>query len=198
MSETSERRGVPPDGCPRRGHGRSGLAVATAILLTLAMPGWTGARTPLHCRGQEAPGPRVTLVSDAEPGEPLVVNGVALAPDGETPLEGATIYVFHTDDAGYYSAGGMDEEHPRLCGVMRTGPDGRYEFRTIRPGAYATGGPRPHIHYRVRPLGREEHNYLLQFARPGQDEDRPTWSTVRPLARGDDGILRCTRDIRTR
>ncbi|MGD8375202.1 MAG: hypothetical protein PVF68_03605 [Acidobacteriota bacterium] len=171
---------------------RGGLA---ALLVLLALPP-AGARTPVRCAGKDAPGPQVTLITEDEPGERLVVRGRVLAPDGATPLQDARIQVFQTDAAGYYSPGGMDEEHPRLCGLMRTGPDGAYEFHTVLPGAYATDPRvRPHIHYRVRPAEGRDRSYLLQFSREGGDAGSETWDTVRPLVE-QDGVLTVTRDIR--
>lgn len=177
----------------KRNASHGGLA---ALIVLLALP-QAAARTPARCAGQDAPGPQVTLISEDEPGERLVVRGRVLTPDGVSPLEGAEIQVFQTDAAGYYSPGGMDEEHPRLCGLMRTGPDGAYEFHTVLPGAYATDpGVRPHIHYRVRTAEGRARNYLLQFSRDGGDAGPETWDTVRPLVE-QAGVLTVTRDIRT-
>ncbi|HYE16063.1 MAG TPA: hypothetical protein VD968_16610, partial [Pyrinomonadaceae bacterium] len=43
------------------------------------------------------------LTQEGEPGEPLVVSGRIFAPDGKTPVEGVTLYVYHTDARGLYS-----------------------------------------------------------------------------------------------
>ena len=107
---------------------------------------------PASSAEQIAMGPRaanvpakVTIVSDKEPGEPLIVSGTIYAPDGKQPLEGITLYVYQTDAKGVYSTsgGGGDNRNTRIHGVMRTGADGRYEFRTIRPASYPGTGSRP-------------------------------------------------------
>ena len=145
------------------------------------------------------------IAPEGEPGEPMVVEGRVLEADGETPVAGATVFVFHTDDAGYYSPGGMDESDARLCGLMLTDEDGRYRFESVRPGHYATGGPPAHVHYRVWGPGIPRQSFTLNFegdpklGERGRDASaNPTWATIRPIETGDDGTLRVIRDLRLR
>ena len=56
--------------------------------------------------------------------------------DGVTPLAAASVYVYHTDEKGYYTPNGNDNRNPRLRGYMRTDAQGHYEFNTIKPGPY--------------------------------------------------------------
>jgi len=80
-------------------------------------------------------GPSV-LVTPNEPGPPLVVSGV-VKDDAEHPIENALVHVFHADVMGEYTpAKAMDEPHSRIFGFLRTNAEGRYQFRTIRPGGY--------------------------------------------------------------
>lgn len=85
-----------------------------------------------------------TLVPKGEPGIPLTVSGCIFRPDGETPADGAILYVYQTDITGLYAPdrAGL----PRLRGFLKTGPDGRYSFRTIRPAPYPEGTIPAHIH----------------------------------------------------
>ncbi len=54
--------------------------------------------------------------------------------DGRTPVEGARLYVYHTDAKGYYARSVNDApHHPRIRGWMKTGADGRYEFCRSNP-----------------------------------------------------------------
>jgi protocatechuate 3,4-dioxygenase beta subunit len=89
-----------------------------------------------------------TIVTSAEePGEPLQISGTILQPDGK-PAEGVVLFIYHTDATGYYNEKD-DASHPRLKGWMKTGPDGRYQFRTIRPAPYPHRTTPAHIHAHV-------------------------------------------------
>jgi protocatechuate 3,4-dioxygenase beta subunit len=107
---------------------------------------------------EAATSPNTVIVPSDEPGTPLVVSGVVRDESG-APLAGAQVYVFQTSESGSYSSRGGnardmgDSLNPRLFGYMKTGADGRYEFRTIRPGQYPTNGPPAHIHYEVNAPG---------------------------------------------
>src|SRR5678816_2683967 len=70
---------------------------------------------------------KVVIVSDKEPGEPLIVSGTIYAPDGRSPLEGITLYVYQTDATGRYSTSGGDNRNTRIHGQMKTNTQGRYE-----------------------------------------------------------------------
>lgn len=112
----------------------------------------------------------IVIPPQGEPGVPIIVSGTIRNGDRQ-PVKGALIYVFHTDAQGLYTpddakTGRMDEPNSRLFGYMRTGPDGHYSFRTIRPGGY----PKPisglsgnrrfipqHIHLIVTAAGYEDY-----------------------------------------
>jgi transcriptional regulator GlxA family with amidase domain/protocatechuate 3,4-dioxygenase beta subunit len=150
--------------------------------------------------------PRATLVTPDEPGEPLVVTGRVLDEAGK-PVAAALLYVFHTGKDGVYSTKGGnfgsmgDSLNPRLFGFLRTGHDGRYEFRTIRPGQYPDNGPPAHVHYEVTAHGYERMITEMMF----DDDSRMTRRNRRAFeaegftlakpTRGDDGIWRCECDI---
>lgn len=102
-------------------------------------------------------------------GEPLAVTGQVMGPDRQ-PLPGALIEVWHANGAGRYENQDPDNqpEH-NLRGRFTTDAQGRFHFRTIRPGGYALpdDGPvgqlarrlglsldRPaHIHFAVTAAG---------------------------------------------
>lgn len=100
--------------------------------------------------GNDANNPvwKIKMVSDSEPGEPLIISGTIYGADGVKPLDGARLSVYHTDARGYYSDqdGKGGEPQPRLKGWMKTNADGRYEFRTIKAAPYPGGGNPAHIH----------------------------------------------------
>lgn len=86
------------------------------------------------------------IAPEAEPGTPLVVHGRAFAADGKTPLAGAVVFAYHTDRGGVYDRRGAPPHSWRLKGWAKTGEDGRFEFRTMRPGPYPRGRNAAHIH----------------------------------------------------
>jgi protocatechuate 3,4-dioxygenase beta subunit len=59
---------------------------------------------------------RVKIVSDQEPGEPLIVSGTIYSPDGKQPLPGITLYVYQTDATGRDSTSGGDNRGTRTTG----------------------------------------------------------------------------------
>ena len=150
---------------------------------------------------------KVTIVSDKEPGEPLVVSGTIYSPDGKKPLEGITLYVYQTDATGVYSTsgGGGDNRNTRIHGVMRTGADGRYEFRTIKPASYPGTRISAHIHAYVSGADYPEYwidEYVFEndpFVTEDVKQkfrDRGSFSPVLKVTRGGDGVLRAVRDIK--
>src|SRR5262245_2985766 len=89
-----------------------------------------------------------------EPGDALVVSGIVRGADGK-PMPNAIVYVYQTDHRGYYSPKtAARDESPRLFGYLKTDSQGRYEFRTIRPGGYPDSKVPQHIHYEVTVPGR--------------------------------------------
>lgn len=140
-----------------------------------------------------------------EPGEALVVSGTVFGPDGKTPVPGARVYVYHTDIKGYYNdppARGSD--NPRLRGWMKTNAEGKYEYRTIKPGPYPSSRIPAHIHYVVTAPGFKERVFEIVFDGDPYitDEIRADAKrefsafAIRRLERdGRDG-LRCVQDVR--
>jgi protocatechuate 3,4-dioxygenase beta subunit len=67
---------------------------------------------------------------------------------GGTPLAGAAVYVWHCNIDGQYSMYDQDiADENYLRGVQQSDSDGKVEFASIFPGAYA--GRWPHIHFEV-------------------------------------------------
>ena len=75
-------------------------------------------------------------------GSPVLIRGGVTGAAGE-PVAGATLDVWQASSNGLYDT--QDPEQPpfNLRGVFVTGPDGRYEFRAVRPVSYPipTDGP---------------------------------------------------------
>jgi protocatechuate 3,4-dioxygenase beta subunit len=77
-----------------------------------------------------------------EDGEATLVRGYVTDRGGK-PLDGATLDIWQSASNGLYDT--QDPQQPpfNLRGVFVTGPDGAYEFRTVRPVSYPipTDGP---------------------------------------------------------
>lgn len=79
---------------------------------------------------------RIDLDADAEAG-PLVIHGTVSGPDGK-PVAGAVVECWHANSKGFYShfdpTGAQSDFN--LRGTVKTGADGKYEFRTLMPVGY--------------------------------------------------------------
>jgi hydroxyquinol 1,2-dioxygenase len=103
-------------------------------------------------------------------GIPTIVSGRVLTLDGE-PIAGARLDVWQADSSGLYDSQYAESDELHLRGRFRTGEDGAFLIRTVRPVFYAipTDGPvgrmltatnrhpwRPaHIHFVVSAEGYE-------------------------------------------
>jgi protocatechuate 3,4-dioxygenase beta subunit len=146
---------------------------------------------------------KTAIPPQKEPGEPLVITGKVFQPDGTTPAEGIVLWVYHTDATGYYNEKD-DASHPRLKGWMKIGADGKYEFSTIRPGAYPHRTTPAHIHAHVYGPGYSERSiedyWFKDDPRINEKElknaaDNGGHPVVVGLKRGSDGVWRGERDI---
>jgi protocatechuate 3,4-dioxygenase beta subunit len=147
---------------------------------------------------------QTTIVSNNEPGEPMIISGIIYAPDGRTALEGINLFVYQTDATGRYSTSGGDNRNTRIHGLMRTNSEGRYEFRTIKPAPYPASRIAAHIHAYVSGPGYPEYwideyhfdddQFVTGEMRSKAGEGN--FSSILKLTRGGDGIWRGVRDIR--
>lgn len=99
-------------------------------------------------------------------GEPMLVRGVIRSVDG-TPLAGAKIDVWQANDEGFYDVQqkGLQPDF-NLRGVFRTGADGRYWFRGVKPKFYPIPDDGP-VGQLLRALGRHPYrpahlHYILE------------------------------------
>ena len=148
---------------------------------------------------------QTALAPPDEPGEPMIISG-AVRDEAGRPIAAALIYVFHADAKGYYTLDrAMDEPSARLFGYMKTGSDGRYEFRTIRPGGYPQQPIPQHIHMLVTAAGYRDHSCRSTCQLVFDDDARMTsewhqWAKdggnpVLHVTRDQKGIQRCEYDI---
>jgi protocatechuate 3,4-dioxygenase beta subunit len=190
---------------------RRKLPVGLSLLLAFSVVGLScnprAVAEKVEKKGEPGTTWKTVIVSEKEPGEPLVISGRVFAPDGQTPLEGITLFVYQTDATGVYSgtAANGDSRNTRIHGAMRTDADGRYEFRTIKPGSYPQSRNPAHIHAYVSGPGYPEYwidEYLFDDDPFVTDDvkrrlgSKGSFSSVLKLTRGSDGVLRGVRDIK--
>ncbi len=211
----------------RRQFLRSLSVVAVAIP---AMPiagkhlGETSVARPLQaeeecewCGAMDAPAnpsSRIVIPPSGEAGEPLVISGTVYREDGRSPAARVLIYAYHTNAAGIYpkrtpNDGRAQWRHGYLRGWMKTGADGKYELRTIKPAAYLGRTEPAHIHLTVSSAKYPEYSGTIWFAddplvtpelRTRNNQVVGTRSmhaaAILTLKRDGSGVLRGTHDIR--
>ena len=167
-----------------------------------------GAQQPEWAGAADAPAQlswRTTITRADEPGEPLVMSGTIYEADGVTPARGVLLYVYHTDAAGLYIKPGQPRLPPRLRGWMRTGADGRYEFRTIKPASYPGTDNPAHIHPTLSRADYPEYWFdsywfagdpFITKKKLATLSGRGGYDPVVKLTRGKDGVWYGRRNIR--
>jgi len=147
---------------------RRRLLLAAAGLATAALPGVAAARiaTPQQMRGPFYPDRMpldqdndLTRLMDGDPsqGEITDLTGRVLDLRG-VPVKDALVEIWQCDANGRYIHSGDQGGRPRDPGFQgygktRSGGDGGYRFRTIKPVPYP--GRAPHIHFAVTAPGRK-------------------------------------------
>ena len=156
------------------------------------------------CEGCEGAGERnpqdmrahARMAPDGEPGQPLTIEGMVYRTDGRSPAADVIIYAYQTDASGLYSRGrpGTDASlrHGLLRGWVRTGPDGRYRFDTIKPAPYPDHSAPAHIHFTVLEPGRRPY-WIDDIVFAGEFGVTPAYLAAREN-RGGDGVVRLVRD----
>lgn len=74
-------------------------------------------------------------ISGEMKGDPLFVSGTVARADG-SPIAGATIDVWHSDDDGYYDVQIAGQDETAMRARFRSDEAGRFHFWTIKPAAY--------------------------------------------------------------
>lgn len=163
---------------------RRALLTAGAGLAAAASPGLVaGARalTPANPEGpfypkhqqsdKDADLTRIEGQEQRAEGQVIRVTGQVLDEDGQ-PVEGAIVDVWQANTWGRYHHEADPATAPVDPGfqgwaMIRTDADGRYAFKTVKPGAYKVGGNwtrPPHIHFRVSRRGYHELTTQMYFA----------------------------------
>ena len=110
---------------------------------------------PFHVPGAPMLAMGETILVDDDPGPELTFRGTVRNLDGSV-LDGAELDVWQGASNGLYNVQDADQSDTNLRGRFLTGPDGRYEFRTVRPVAYPVPEDGP-VGAMLRATGR--HNW---------------------------------------
>ena len=174
---------------------------ATSAVLALAACA-SGADEAKRYPGESAPS-EIRIAEAGEPGPPLVVEGTVYAPDGETPAPGVVLYVYQTGLDGLYQASG--ESVPRIRGYMKTDAQGRFRYRTIRPGSYPSSRIPAHIHTQLwgggyEPQWNQDVNFADDpFVSEGQKRESAAagrFAWICDAKKDATGLLHCTHNLK--
>ncbi|HEV3486437.1 MAG TPA: hypothetical protein VG106_13585 [Vicinamibacterales bacterium] len=134
---------------------------------------------------------RARIAPANEAGTPLVIHGRLFAADRRTAVPGAIVFAYHTDREGLYDRPGTPPHSWRLRGWARTDAEGRFQFDTIRPGAYPGRNAPAHVHFTVFTDSERYHAGELQFdddpivtdSQRSRSRERGAFGEVRPVRR---------------
>lgn len=157
----------------------SASAVAGTLAVTPANP--EGPFYPIHEQAdKDADLTRVAGQEGQAEGQVIEVSGRVLDEDGQ-PIADAVVDVWQANAHGRYAHEGDTSDKPldpnfQGWAIMKTDAEGRYSFRTVKPGAYTAMGDwwrPPHIHYKVSRRGyRELITQMYWDGDPLNDKDR--------------------------
>lgn len=137
----------------------------------------------------------ITLISDEEPGEKMIIAGTIFKKDGITPAPDVILYVYHTDYKGNYTPSANQKyarKHGHIRGWIKTGADGKYQITTIRPASYPNTNIPQHIHPIIKEKG-----YSLYWIDEYLFDDDPNLTQQerkRQEQRGGSGIIKLKKD----
>lgn len=138
----------------------------------------------------------VMTITTKHDGDPLVVQGRITGKDGK-PIANVVMYGYHTDERGYYTKKGNEKGaqkwHGHLHGWCKTGDDGRYTIKTIRPAPYPSGGNPAHIHAALKLPDMHLPFYITDFV--FHDDPSVTAGYAAPAnLQGGNGIMHAVKD----
>lgn len=133
----------------------------------------------------------IEIASQHEPGERMAISGRCLSWQTGKPAAGVIVYAYHTDAIGLYDGGPRGTRHARLRGWMRTGADGIYSFRSIRPATYPDRSMPAHIHLTVLEPGKRPY-WIDDIVFAGEYRVDAAYRAKQGL-RGGDGVIQLKR-----
>ena len=146
---------------------------------------------------KEPGGAVLVLAGPNEPGERMIVAGKVWHADGRKAAGNQRVLVYQTDHKGDYGSK-LGSRDARLSGWLTTDPEGHYEVRTIRPGAYRSGDTPAHIHFVVG--GSNMELQFLDDPRVGavdrKNASQGAFALVRPATKDAKGTWRVSKDFK--
>ncbi|MEJ7585938.1 MAG: hypothetical protein WKI04_00095 [Ferruginibacter sp.] len=136
-----------------------------------------------------------TLPDYDEEGVKIGIRGIVYQRDGHTPASDVVMYIYHTDQQGYYSTRGTEKgwgkRHGYIRGWVKTDKNGFYQFYTLVPASYPNSNNPKHIHPVIKEAGKNEY-WIDEFL---FDDDPYLTAEYRKTAkeRGGNGILKTTK-----
>lgn len=200
-TSTHTRRGITRRGVTRRlGLTTAGVLASPLSLQSAGAAGW--AATPAQTEGPFYPATKqaeldadLTLVAGAPgraAGEVIVVSGRVTDTRGQ-PLVSSLVDIWQANHHGRYRH--PDDRNPAPLdpgfqgwAMVKTDADGRYRFKTIKPGAYLTSPEGPqrcrHIHFKVIDPGFPELTTQMYFPGDPLIADDLVMRETPPVERG--------------
>lgn len=125
---------------------------------------------------------RSNLIPSGSSGEVMNLTGIVFQQDGKTPLSNALIEAWQCDEHEKYD--NISDDY-RFRGAVKTGKDGKYQFRTIIPVPYKDGETwRPaHVHFRISSADHQDLITQIYFKGDPHIEKDPAAASSRAVKR---------------
>ncbi len=147
----------------------------------------------------------IDIAASQEPGTRIHLSGTILDLNGK-PVPGVKMFLYHTDNTGYYSRPVNDPRQARLRGSLWSNALGQYSFNTIKPAHYGdvSSPPALHIHVHLQPPDLPDHwvesFYFEDDPQLRIDRNRSRelgrFSNIISLSSSNNGVLKGLRDFR--
>lgn len=147
-----------------------------------------------------------TLPDFFEEGPKIEISGTVYQLDGVTPASDIVMYLYHTDQDGFYSKGSKKTEwsqrHGYIRGWLKTDKNGFYKFYTLIPASYPNTTIVKHIHPTIKEPGKTAYwidDFVFDddpfLTEKEKNKKYPVAGNgvLKPIF--EDGILKATRNI---
>ncbi len=125
---------------------------------------------------------RSNLIPPGSTGAVMNLTGTVFQKDGKTPLSNALIEAWQCDEHEKYDNTSDDY---RFRGAVKTGKDGKYQFRTIIPVPYKDGESwrSAHVHFRISSVDHQDLITQIYFKGDPHIEKDPAAASPKTVKR---------------